>query len=300
MDGLAGLRAEFHAGMHDNLYGHRLRGGKVVHQVIGRRVYPVFTNADSHNAVSVVLSAGVAERLGIPLTPIGTQGSTLGALFERLTRDFVRASLDLFSHLQTRRLDTIAGQKISNFAQYAHLDEIQSLVRGNPELQAALGGDYLVAPDILVSFDPLSDDVLNRGGADLDAPLARHTSVRAANSGLPILHATISCKWTMRRDRAQNTRLEALNLVRNRKGRLPHIAAVTMESDPEILASLCLGTGDIDCVYHGALHELLEAAENSDQVLGVMKGAAVSESLRRMVNGSRLRDISDLPVDLMV
>jgi len=33
-----------------------------------------------------------------------------------------------------------------------------------------------------------------------------------------ILHASISCKWTIRSDRSQNTRTEALNLIRNRRG----------------------------------------------------------------------------------
>jgi NgoMIV restriction enzyme len=108
----------------------------------------------------------------------------------------------------------------------------------------------------------------------------------------------------MRRDRAQNTRLEALNLVRNRKGRLPHVAAVTMECDPEILASLCLGTGDIDCVSHAALHELIEAAEDAANTMPPPRRGATwpekLESLRRMVDGSRLRDVSDLPLDLMI
>jgi hypothetical protein len=103
----------------------------------------------------------------------------------------------------------------------------------------------------------------------------------------------------MRRDRAQNTRLEALNLVRNRKGRLPHVAAVTMECDPEIIGSLCLGTGDIDCVYHGALYELMDAATHAVQTLGSGWASAV-DSLSRMVDGNRLRDISDLPLDLMI
>ncbi len=36
-------------------------------------------------------------------------------------------------------------------------------------------------------------------------------------------------------DRAQNTRSEALNLIRNRKGRLPHIVVVTEEPSPSRL-----------------------------------------------------------------
>src|ERR1035438_2137764 len=75
----------------------------------------------------------------------------------------------------------------------------------------------------------------------------------ASNGGLPILHASISCKWTIRSDRVQNARSEALNLIRNRKGRLPHVVVVTGEPLPSRLSAIALGTGDIDCVYHFAL-----------------------------------------------
>ncbi|MBI4551464.1 MAG: type II deoxyribonuclease [Candidatus Latescibacteria bacterium] len=108
-----------------------------------------------------------------------------------------------------------------------------------------------------------------------------------------ILHASISCKWTIRSDRVQNTRTEGLNLIRNRKGPTPHIAVVTAEPLPTRLASLALGTGDLDCVYHFALPELLESVEkigSEDQL----------EVLRGMINGRRLRDISDLPLDLAI
>jgi len=84
-----------------------------------------------------------------------------------------------------------------------------------------------------------------------------------------------------------------LNLVRNRKGRLPHVMVITGEPLPSRIASIALGTGDIDCVYHFALHELMETVE----ALGIEDSM---ESLNTMVNGKRLRDISDLPLDLAV
>jgi acetylornithine deacetylase/succinyl-diaminopimelate desuccinylase-like protein len=43
-------------------------------------------------------------------------------------------------------------------------------------------------------------------------------------------------------------RSTGLNLIRNRKGHTPHIAAMTAEPLPTRLASLALGTGDLDCV----------------------------------------------------
>jgi hypothetical protein len=88
-------------------------------------------------------------------------------------------------------------------------------------------------------------------------------------------------------------RAEALNLIRNRKGTLPHVLAVTAEPLPTRLAALALGTGDLDCVYHFALPELQEAIqelENEDQL----------DMLNTLLNGRRLRDISDLPFDLAI
>ncbi|MBZ0299911.1 MAG: restriction endonuclease, partial [Anaerolineae bacterium] len=67
-----------------------------------------------------------------------------------------------------------------------------------------------------------------------------------------------------RNDRAQNARTEALNLIRNRKGGVPHIVSVTAEPLPTRLAALALGTGDLDCVYHFALNELHTAVIKSD------------------------------------
>ena len=49
----------------------------------------------------------------------------------------------------------------------------------------------------------------------------------------------------------------------------------------------------MDCVYHFALPELLEAVEECGSDDG-------KEMMAIMVEGKRLRDISDLPLDLAV
>lgn len=130
---------------------------------------------------------------------------------------------------------------------------------------------------------------------DKNNRFATSTPLRKSNykDPYPILHASISCKWTIRSDRAQNTRTEALNLIRNRKGPLPHVVAVTAEPLPTRIAALALGTGDLDCVYHFALPELkktIEQIDNQDQL----------DMLNTMIDGRRLRDISDLPFDLEI
>ena len=69
--------------------------------------------------------------------------------------------------------------------------------------------------------------------------------------------------------------------------------AVTAEPLPTRIASLALGTGDLDCTYHFALYELQAAIaeiNNDDQM----------DMLHTLINGKRLRDISDLPFDLAI
>jgi len=187
------------------------------------------------------------------------------------------------------------GTAISNFVQYEHLAEIEAALTENRALKAAFGSNYIVSPDIIIGRAPVEDDELNRNGI-LDggsAEYARHTPLRASNQPVRrhLLHGVISCKWTLRNDRAQNTKIEVLNLIRNRKGHLPHIVAVTAEPMPSRLAALALGTGDLDCVYHFALNELLDAVRASNHLDAL-------DLLEMMVEGKRLRDISDLPFDL--
>jgi len=66
---------------------------------------------------------------------------------------------------------------------------------------------------------------------------------------------------------------------------------VIAEPLPTRIASIALGTGDLDCVYHFALHELrLSAAKYGND--------GQQDMLQALVSGRRLRDISDLPFDL--
>ena len=80
------------------------------------------------------------------------------------------------------------------------------------------------------------------------------------------------------------------------EGNLPHIVVVTGEPLPSRLASLALGTGDLDCVYHFALYELIDAVRE----YGSQGREDIVETLENLVEGKRLKDISDLPLDLSV
>ena len=68
---------------------------------------------------------------------------------------------------------------------------------------------------------------------------------------------------------------------------------MTGEPTPNRIASIALGTGEIDCVYHFALYELVESVKR----LGYEDSI---ELLDTMISGKRLRDISDLPLDLAI
>lgn len=257
--------------------------------------YPNF--ADRSSQSSALIAKGIAEAIGFPArTSPRVSGQTAGSLFEKITCDFIEAAFSSISHLRPGNWQYLTTRtQISNFAQYRHLDSLATLVSANQALSAALGHGYIVTPDIVIARSPATRDEVNADRAVLDdSGIAALTPFIDGNqdAALPFLHASVSCKWTIRSDRSQNTRTEALNLIRNRS--LPNIVAVTAEPLPMRIASLALGTGDLDCVYHFALDELREVCEN-------LPGAAdQAEMLEVMVAGNRLRDISDLPFDIAV
>jgi hypothetical protein len=208
--------------------------------------------------------------------------------------EFVESSVTVLSHLRPAQWFYSVHDDISQFVQYEHLADLKRLVKDNKEALTALG-DYVVNPDVVVARWPLTDREINmRQSLVRTGSHPRLTQLRAPNqrTRLAILHASISCKLTLRSDRSQNARTEGLNLIRNRKGHTPHIAVVTAEPMPTRIASLALGTGDIDCVYHFALDELVMAVEKT-------KNEAAIDALTPLIDGKRLRDIADLPFDLV-
>lgn len=257
--------------------------------------YP--NNADGDSKISVKIAWGVVNKLGCKLIGKKLSGQTAGNLFEQITRDFLRESFELLQHLRPGKWIYSIRTAISDFDQYKDLAIIEGIVKHNRELSTTLGQDYIIRPDIVIARKPLSDEEINHFETIIDdrEPFALHTPLRqkGEENPYPILHASISCKWTLRSDRAQNIRTEALNLIRNRKGKLPHIVAVTAEPMLSRIASLALGTGDIDCVYHFALKEL-------EAVIDELGDETQKELLSMLVLGNRLRDISDLPFDLAI
>ncbi len=270
----------------------------------------IASNGDSGQVFSATLSHMLAEKIAsnlgmsVPVLPKKREGQSLGNDFEILCEEFIRKTFLGMKHLRPGSwvVEKVAGRsedKVSKYAQYSHLAELKRLAEENTGLASFLGHGYTVAPDVIIARKPEPDSVINSGpsSALVDNTVATMSTLRESNypDGMAeeILHASISCKFTMRSDRAQNTRTEALSLLRNRKGRSPHIVSVTAEPTPSRISSLALGTGDLDCVYHFALFELKELLENSEWYDAL-------DQLNIMIEGKRLRDIGDLPLDLAV
>ena len=302
-------------GKHESLFSS---ARKVYHKLLQDKVLRlengVPSNADSGSTASKAIALGIFKRIGLETAGIKLKGQTAGSEFEVATASFVKDTFLMLTHLRPgdwvvqkigekdRQKEAKQKQdvkdfkklvKIAQFEQYSHLIAIAKAASENAELAASLGSDYIIKPDVVVYRLPVDDEEINRNDLLVDDAVALLASLRKKNGGAPLLHASISCKLTIRSDRSQNSRSEALNLIRNRRGKLPHVVVVTAEPLPSRLSSVALGSGDIDCVYHFALPELRETVKE----LGLSDS---EESLDIMVNGKRLKDISDLPLDLAV
>ena len=194
--------------------------------------WPLVPNvADVDSPESMRIAAGVLDALGVAANVTSDVPKDPGGPLEQAVCDHLRSVLAgrsaLAGHSGSRDWLIARGTVITRFDQYAHLKEVDALVRAKPQLRVSVGMDYLIKPDVTVGL----------------------AGVRTG-SGLPPLHAAISCKWTIRSDRVQNIRHECLQMIRHRRGRQPHLVTVTAEPLPSRLASIARGTGEVDAVYH--------------------------------------------------
>jgi hypothetical protein len=254
--------------------------------------------ADSSQKFSREASSRLVSKIGNARQGPKLPGQQAGSLFEDACLQFLQETFPKLELLrpgkwQIAKISSRKGLAIADYEQYFHLTDLDLLAKNNPSIAAAIGNDYTISPDIVITRMPEDDDFINSASVILDKKLEIRSPIRKSYNALPILHASVSCKWTIRSDRAQNSRSEALNLIRNRKGRTPHIVVITAEPTPSRISSIALGTGDIDCVYHFALHELIESVRET-------KNDEAENLLNIMIHGRRLKDISDLPLDLCI
>jgi len=257
--------------------------------------YPNFSDGESK--ASREIAWGIVERLNITDNRDPVSDQAIGAMFETITASFIEEAFQLLRHLRPGNWFCSTHYSISRFDQHERRDNLDPFQKSVEDslLASALSEAYIIRPDIVIGRQLVTDEEINRYGEVVDSgsEAANMTTLRAANadSPRPILHAGISCKWTIRSDLIQGPPSEALNLISSSLGRLPHIAVVTAEPLPTRLAAIALGTGDVDCVYHFALPEMraaIEEIDNEDQM----------DMLNTLIQGKRLRDISDLPFDL--
>jgi len=222
--------------------------------------------ADKSSVTSRAIAAGILDALGVTQR-VTHAGQTAGKDLEEAVYAYLLSALP--PRLNGRPIVVSRKTVISDFVQYEHLATLKRLIDADTTatLRASIGTDYQIRPDVTVG---LSDP---------------------ATGIAPFLHAAVPCKWTLRSDRAQNVRHEAVILIRHRRGRLPHIAPVTAEPMPTRLASLARGTAEVDALYHVALDELSAAVRAS----GNIEQLSVLEEL---VGHHRLRDLSEIVTTL--
>lgn len=270
----------------------------------GKNNVPSIADKDSKEStrLSVETFRILENDLGLDIPHVNEKlaGQTAGKIFEEATRDYLQSTFTHMNEIRPgrwaiTRYGNRSKTNISIFTQYKHLAALDDIAKDDDELRAALGNDYLITPDVVIGREPVMDAEINAREivVDPNGDLARHSDIRNDCNDTQFLHASISAKLTMRTDRAQNARSEALSFIRNRKGRLPHIVVVTAEPFPTRLASIALGTGDLDCVYHCCFNEWVKA-------VNAVGSEASIDMLNTLISGNRLKDISDLPLDLSV
>ena len=140
--------------------------------------------ADSGSKTSRAIAEHFIQALGT--TSIGApEGQQAGALLEVLVAEHLDNSLSLIGPHES--CDVVQGRrKLSDFRQYRHLAKLQELIENDETgtLAVSIGREYEVKPDVTVAIHP--------------SPVES-----------PILHAAVSCKLTLRSDRAQNVRQES-------------------------------------------------------------------------------------------
>lgn len=264
------------------------------------------SNADKDSGTSLRYARAVTDGIGAVPRAERAAGHATSRNFERAVAAYLQSVMRALTPLRpgdwtVRRLgDRVASGEIQDlteaFEQYEHVQGLREAIQDHADLRAVLGdAAEIVAPDVVVARQPVADEEVNRLARIVDplGPLATGSPLRSMVQPKPLVHAVVSCKWTLRSDRAQQARAEAQQLIRNRRGRVPHLVMVTAEPMPSRIAAVALGTGDLDCVYHFALHELMDAVDPKADPVG-------AELLHTMVQGRRLRDVSDLPLDLAV
>jgi NgoMIV restriction enzyme len=189
-------------------------------ELLGQRSSGAPNIADADSATSVALAAAILERLGVTRTS-DLDPQSAGRALEQGVEAELQSALPRLRPERSWMVDH--RRVVSDFDQYAHLAKLQELIDADASgtLSVEIGRDYLIKPDVTVAIE--------------------------TGFGLPLLHAAVSCKWTIRSDRVQNIRHEGIVLTRHRRGRQPHIVTVTPEPLADGISGDCPGNGRDRC-----------------------------------------------------
>lgn len=283
---IAALRQEYHRQVRDSLI-------EVLPSENRELTYPNF--ADESNSASRKIAWGILCRLDAADASQPRSRQIYGSRFEIITATLVEESLQQLQHARPGYWSYVTRLLSPHSDQSKHIKNSERTANSPNAFPLELESDdeYVLTPDIIVGRKPISgEENISHGMMVVDdVHFARPTPPSATHYAYQHLHASISCRWKIHCNPSHRSYILASNRVRNGIGRFPHIAVVTAEPLPTRIAVIALGTGDVDCVYHFALHEMLAAIEeidNEDQM----------DMLKIMLEGKRLRDISDLPFDL--
>lgn len=118
-------------------------------------------------------------------------GQTLGKQFEMLTMEFLQATFPYLQNLYPGKWSILQlgnnnKLKTSDFEQYEHLAYLSALTAENAQLAAALGNDYLVAPDVVVYRELYEDAEINQNQCIVDNNVSKMADIRKNNGGKPL------------------------------------------------------------------------------------------------------------------
>ncbi|MEL4356502.1 MULTISPECIES: NgoMIV family type II restriction endonuclease [unclassified Luteococcus] len=224
--------------------------------------------ADVANKPSLRLGAAMLESLSVRRGASPVSSGKPGTLLEEGIRSDLAETLAALE--PSIAWGVTRGGTVERFAQYQHLAKLKDLLAAYPDIPMAMGKDYQIKTDVMVSVPDKTEP------------------------GQDILHAAVSSKFTIRSDRVQNIRFEFATLLRTRQGRAPHLVVVTGEPLPSRVAAIAQGTGEVDAVYHLLFDEV------SDAVTALFPaGASQRRTWEELVERQRVRPYEELVLALV-
>src|SRR5437870_3403150 len=140
----------------------------------------VASNADRGSQASIRIARGVVNLVGEEAAGARLAGQMSGRVFEEICKRFLENTFLRLGHLRPGNWHIRRGSEagIALHEQYAHLTALDRAASRDPELAAALGSDYIIKPDVVITRETEEDAVLNANGVLVDEEFVRYASLR--------------------------------------------------------------------------------------------------------------------------